>query len=247
MRDGDPEGVAMEVTNSDGGGLVFVNFDTGTVDPVGGESYIVNIGQLDPTEADTLNGCEDWGVYSPEARAIVARHGARVADLVRPAGGFFVTVDSRHVFRHQSHCWTEVRVYGGLGRVSERLKVDIVRNAYDDQSHARVYAWSPVQGWLLIVDHGIEDYECYKSSYVSPWTDDMRDKFIRSADRLFDIGEQFLELAKLASGDDETGDGSASINCGECGRLLHESDYTRSVPFGVLCEVCAGDDDGGER
>lgn len=74
----------MAMTNDDGGGFVFVNFDTGTVDPVGGESYIVNIGQLDPTEADTLNGCEDWGVYSPEARAIVARHGVRVADLVRP-------------------------------------------------------------------------------------------------------------------------------------------------------------------
>lgn len=79
----------MAMTNDDGGGFVFVNLDTGTVDPATGPAYIVDIGALDSTEADTLNGCEDWGAYSPEARAIIERHGARVADLVRPAGGFF--------------------------------------------------------------------------------------------------------------------------------------------------------------
>ena len=63
----------------------------------------------------------------------------------------------------QSWCYKAVWEYG-----EERLKVDIKRDAYDCQSHARAYVWSrSKQEWSPISDIHISQSEFKSISYVS--------------------------------------------------------------------------------
>lgn len=48
---------------------------------------------------------------------------------------------------------------------STKLRVKIRRNAYDDQSFARVYLWTKTE-WSLVAERPITDCECRRLSYT---------------------------------------------------------------------------------
>lgn len=87
----------------------------------------------------------------------------------------------------QSWYWQEIRDYGGV-----KLRANIQRNAYDDQSYANIEQFSDQKGWLVVASHPITKYSVSKMSYVLEMTDERRDLFRDCADRLFKVGEAFI-------------------------------------------------------
>jgi hypothetical protein len=96
-------------------------------------------------------------------------------------------IDISVKYQSQSWHWQEIRDYGGV-----KLRANIVRNAYDDQSHANIEQFSDQKGWLVIASHPITKYAVSKMSYVWEMTDDRRDLFSDCSDRLFKLGEAFI-------------------------------------------------------
>lgn len=52
-------------------GRLFVNLETGTVDPVDESAYVLDVERLDDEQLSVLESCEDFGSFSPAAVAIV--------------------------------------------------------------------------------------------------------------------------------------------------------------------------------
>lgn len=75
-------------------------------------------------------------------------------------------ISDRCYLLSQSWYFERVIAYASPTR-SFKLKVDIRRNAYDNQSHARVCQWDGTK-WQIVVDAPIAECECKKISYVSP-------------------------------------------------------------------------------
>ncbi len=94
-------------------------------------------------------------------------------------------------YQSQSWCWEEIRDYGGV-----KLRANIKRNAYDEQSHANIEQFSDQKGWLVIASHPIKKYSVSKISYVHEMTDDNRDLFKDCANKLFKVGEAFIGFNK---------------------------------------------------
>jgi hypothetical protein len=65
---------------------------------------------------------------------------------------------------NQSWYYEKVIAFASNTR-SFKLKVDIRRNAYDDQSHARVYQWDGTK-WQLVVKYPIRDCVCQHLDYT---------------------------------------------------------------------------------
>jgi hypothetical protein len=63
----------------------------------------------------------------------------------------------------QSHSWCYQKVVHDNGHT---LRVDIRRNAYDEQSHARVERWSGTK-WEFVWDKPISACACQTTSYTA--------------------------------------------------------------------------------
>jgi len=86
--------------------------------------------------------------------------------------------------------WQQIREYSN--KQVHRLRANIRRNAYDNQSHANIEKWSDERGWVIISSHPITDYPCVKVSYVTKeLTDNDHEWFIQTAEELFTIGVTF--------------------------------------------------------
>jgi len=86
--------------------------------------------------------------------------------------------------------WQQIREYSN--KQVHRLRVNIRRNAYDNQSYANIEKWSDERGWVIISCHAITDYPCAKVSYVAKvLTDRDHEWFIQTAEELFTIGVTF--------------------------------------------------------
>ena len=98
-----------------------------------------------------------------------------------------IDISVKYQSQSQSWYWQEIRDYGGV-----KLRANIQRNAYDDQSYANIEQFSDQKGWLVIASHPITKYSVSKMSYVWEMTDERRDLFRDCADRLFKLGEAFI-------------------------------------------------------
>lgn len=63
----------------------------------------------------------------------------------------------------------------------QSFRIDIERNAYDQQSHARIYRWDGSQ-WQLVYSEPIQLCECVKISYTDK--NIVPGKFLKDATRL---------------------------------------------------------------
>ena len=54
-----------------------------------------------------------------------------------------------------------------------KLRANICRNAYDDQSHARLEAWTEEHGWETVRNLPIQGMSVATHSYVDPRRDDL--------------------------------------------------------------------------
>jgi hypothetical protein len=96
-------------------------------------------------------------------------------------------IDISVKYQSQSWYWEEIRDYGGV-----KLRANIRRNAFEEQSHANIEQFSDQKGWLVIASHPINKYSVSKISYVHEMTDDNRDLFKDCANKLFKLGEAFI-------------------------------------------------------
>ncbi len=77
---------------------------------------------------------------------------------------------------------------------SERLKIDIVRNAYDDQSHRRVLLLDRVNGrWNQLWELPFKTAHCHPIQYVQPREKVNGALFIRDAQELLAVAKKILE------------------------------------------------------
>jgi hypothetical protein len=67
----------------------------------------------------------------------------------------------------QNHSWNYQKV---MKSDRHTLKIDIRRNAYDEQSHARVERWSGTK-WELVWEEPITACECKAISYTADHID----------------------------------------------------------------------------
>lgn len=121
----------------------------------------------------------------------------------------YTTIDLSVQNVHQSWCWEEIRCYTmtdihddeTLGVAHTKLlRANIRRNAYDDQSYARIEQWSDERGWMVVASHPIAKLPCAKVSYThKELDDDKQDLFIQTTDFLFGIGERFIGIADTVS------------------------------------------------
>lgn len=92
---------------------------------------------------------------------------------------------------NHSWIWQQIREYSN--KQVHRLRANIRRNAYDNQSYANIEKWSDERGWVIISSHPVTDYPCAKVSYVTKeLTDNDHESFIRTAEELFAIGVTFI-------------------------------------------------------
>lgn len=52
-------------------GRLFVNLETGTVDPLDESAYVLDVDRLDDEQRSVLESCEDFGSFDPAAVALV--------------------------------------------------------------------------------------------------------------------------------------------------------------------------------
>ena len=76
-----------------------------------------------------------------------------------------------------------------------KLRADIRRNAYDDQSHARLEAWTEEHGWETVRSHPITAMKIAPHSYTDPRRDDLtwRRTMTRDLAGLLEWGYNFFK------------------------------------------------------
>ena len=70
------------------------------------------------------------------------------------------TISERCYLQNQSWCFERT-----VNFEHKRFKINIHRNAFDEQSYARVYLWDKTQ-WNLVVDAHISECVCKKIDYT---------------------------------------------------------------------------------
>lgn len=98
---------------------------------------------------------------------------------------------------NESDSWhfREIREYPATtrGERNIRLRANVKRNAYADQSFVRIEQWSDVNGWLIIESFPINDYDARILSYVMrELTSEYSYALDATADQLFEIAEAFI-------------------------------------------------------
>lgn len=93
----------------------------------------------------------------------------------------------------QSLHWVEVRDYSVEGAVRNDLyRVVIHRDAYDEQSYARVERWSDVNGWMFVHALGNDaEFYAFPRMYPANRTPDFT-PIVNSANELWAFVEQFF-------------------------------------------------------
>ena len=96
--------------------------------------------------------------------------------------------------RHAENSWYWQQIRDYSNKETHRLRANIRRNHYDNQSYANIERWSNERGWVIISCHAITDYPCAKVwSGREQLTDRDHEWFIQSAEYLFAIGVKFIE------------------------------------------------------
>lgn len=96
---------------------------------------------------------------------------------------------------NQSQSWhfREIREYWLAHYGWRKVRSNIQRNAYDDQSYARIEAWSDENGWLIIESFPITGYLARKLSYTQKeLTSEYSYALDDTSDQLFVIAEAFI-------------------------------------------------------
>jgi|1_EtaG_2_1085319.scaffolds.fasta_scaffold02044_6 hypothetical protein len=75
--------------------------------------------------------------------------------------------------------------------ILHKLKAEIRRNAYDDQSYARCYKFDGNK-WNLVCSIPIKDCECQVVSYVCKKIDARKDLFFQDSQTLFEIAKKII-------------------------------------------------------
>lgn len=91
-------------------------------------------------------------------------------------------------FYNQTQSWYYVRTVAvdkSPSKPGIRIKVEIRRNAYDEQSYGRTYLWSGSK-WELVVNSPIEGLRCEHASYVHNKYEVDCQAFERDAEDLLD-------------------------------------------------------------
>jgi hypothetical protein len=91
-------------------------------------------------------------------------------------------------FYNQSWSWHYARTVAvdeSSNKPGIRIKVEICRNAYDQQSYGRTYIWSGSK-WELVVNVPIEGLLCKHVSYTHNKYEVNRKAFEKDADDLLD-------------------------------------------------------------
>lgn len=90
-------------------------------------------------------------------------------------------IDEPAIWEASQSLWFEQH----FGFDGELLRVQIRRNAYDDQSHAHVCCWSPIsRGWNHLCQLHIKQLPISQASYVSGATVTVRNLMLGSAKAL---------------------------------------------------------------
>ena len=113
-----------------------------------------------------------------------------------------IEIDKRFFKSNQSWCYTRIITLKiQKAKFSEhskavtydehKLKAEIRRNAYDDQSDARCYKFDGNK-WNLVCSIPIKDCECQVVSYVCKKIDARKDLFFQDSQTLFEIAKKII-------------------------------------------------------